>query len=175
MTVRSNDGGANYQPGTSKAGVNDRPDGKKETRSYGSMTYALLKCYLFAGLPAEDPRVKDAVAWIGKNYTFEENPGFRTGPEGQQGLYYYYQTLAKSLDTLQINEIEDASGRTHDWRSDLTAELLKRQNENGSWAALPRAATRTPAATTWRHPSLAAGRSPSASPAPPASAAPDAT
>ncbi len=49
------------------------------------------------------------------------------------------------------------------------------QKENGSWAALPRAATRTPAATTSRQPALLPGRSARASPAPPASAAPAAT
>ena len=46
------------------------------------------------------------------------------------------------------------------------------QNENGSCAALPSAATRTPAAMACRHPLEASAMSASASPAPPASAAP---
>ncbi|HEX6986182.1 MAG TPA: hypothetical protein VF170_12450, partial [Planctomycetaceae bacterium] len=40
---------------------------------------------------------------------------------------------AKALDTMGVDEIEDSQGRTHDWRSDLAAELLRRQNDNGSW------------------------------------------
>ena len=49
------------------------------------------------------------------------------------------------------------------------------QKENGSCAALPRAATRIPAAITCRHGLSAAGRADRAIPAPPARAAPAAT
>src|SRR5699024_1504017 len=49
------------------------------------------------------------------------------------------------------------------------------QNENGNCPALPKAATKIPAAATCTHGSCAAGRSASAMPAPPASAAPAAT
>ncbi len=121
------DGGFYYTPaagGTSQAG--NEPNGG--LRSYGSMTYAGLKSMIYAGLDKNDPRAKAAYDWARKHYTVSENPGL-----GEQGLFYYYQTFAKALDTLDVEQIEDASGKKHDWRSDLAAELLRRQNENGSW------------------------------------------
>jgi squalene-hopene/tetraprenyl-beta-curcumene cyclase len=67
-----------------------------------------------------------------KNYTLDKNPGM---PEArsQWGLYYYYHTMAKTLDLLKVEEFVDASGKKHDWRAELTAELAKRQKEDGSW------------------------------------------
>ena len=97
-------------------------------RSYGSMTYAGLKSMIYAGLDENDPRAKAAYNWARKHYTVTENPGL-----GDQGLYYYYQTFAKALDAMEIDQVEDANGAKHDWRADLAAELLRRQNENGSW------------------------------------------
>ena len=44
-------------------------------RSYGSMTYAGLKSMIYAGLSHDDPRVKAAWEWIGRNFTVDENPG----------------------------------------------------------------------------------------------------
>jgi squalene-hopene/tetraprenyl-beta-curcumene cyclase len=97
-------------------------------RSYGSMTYAGLKSMIYAGLDENDPRAKAATEWARKHYTVTENPGL-----GDQGLFYYYQTFAKALDAMQVDQLEDASGKKHDWRADLASELLRRQNENGSW------------------------------------------
>ena len=46
QTVTSgDDGGSAYYPGNSPAGYIDLPDGRRVPRSYGSMTYALLKTY----------------------------------------------------------------------------------------------------------------------------------
>ncbi len=39
------------------------------------MTYAGLKSMIYAGLKADDPRVKAAREWIAKFYTVSENPG----------------------------------------------------------------------------------------------------
>jgi squalene-hopene/tetraprenyl-beta-curcumene cyclase len=92
------------------------------------MTYAGLKSMIYAGLDENDPRAKAATEWARKHYTVSENPGL-----GDQGLFYYYQTFAKALDAMQVDQLEDASGTKHDWRADLASELLRRQNENGSW------------------------------------------
>ena len=122
-----NDGGFYYTPaagGTSQAG--QTPNGG--LRSYASMTYAGLKSMIYAGLTPEDPRVKAATDWIRKFYTLEENPGM-----GQQGLFYYYQTFAKALDTLGVDEFEEASGIKHDWRRELAEHLFSIQREDGSW------------------------------------------
>src|SRR5690606_11477366 len=107
------------------------PGGKTDEgglRSYGSMTYAGLKSFIHAGVDKNDPRVKAAFDWIRKHYTLEENPGM-----GQQGLYYYYQTFSKALATLEIDQLEDASGKTHNWRADIIRAILKRQQPDGSW------------------------------------------
>ena len=122
-----NDGGFYYTPaagGNSEAGKT--PEGG--LRSYGSMTYAGLKSYIYAGLKLDDPRVKAAFAWIRKFYTIDENPGM-----GQQGLYYYYHTFAKSLAVLNLDYFEDAKGNKHDWRAELADKLSKLQKGNGSW------------------------------------------
>jgi squalene-hopene/tetraprenyl-beta-curcumene cyclase len=122
-----NDGGFIYTAangGSSFAG--NEPGGG--LRSYAGMTYAGLKSMIYAGLTADDPRVKGALRYIEKHYTLDENPGM-----GQAGLYYYYHTFAKALALLGRTTLTDASGQRHDWRADVTAALAKRQNADGSW------------------------------------------
>ncbi|MGO9913823.1 MAG: prenyltransferase/squalene oxidase repeat-containing protein [Isosphaeraceae bacterium] len=97
-------------------------------RSYASMTYAGLKSMIYAGLSRDDPRVKAALTYITRHYTLDENPGL-----GQQGLYYYYHTFAKTMAVLGEPILKDAKGASHDWRSDLVAALGKRQLREGGW------------------------------------------
>jgi len=127
FSSKINDGGFYYTPaagGTSQAGNN--PDGG--LRSYGSMTYAGLKSMIYAGVDKDDKRVKAANEWIRRHYSVKENPGL-----GQMGLYYYYQTFAKALDTMQVNQFKDAKGEVHNWRAELVNHLAGLQQENGSW------------------------------------------
>jgi squalene-hopene/tetraprenyl-beta-curcumene cyclase len=122
-----NDGGFVYTAangGQSMAG----PTADGGLRSYGSMTYAGLKSMIYAGLSRDDPRVKAALTYITQHYTVDENPGL-----GQQGLYYYYHTFAKTLAALGEPILKDAKGVSHDWRSDLVAALSKRQLREGGW------------------------------------------
>lgn len=131
-----NDGGAVYYPGNSPAGTVHMPDGTLVARSYGSMTYALLKCYLFAGVSKEDPRVKAAVDWISAHWTLEVNPGFdpMIDPRGGfQGLYYYYLSLAQALNAAEIDVITATGGQEHDWRAELGTKLMSVQQEDGHW------------------------------------------
>jgi squalene-hopene/tetraprenyl-beta-curcumene cyclase len=124
---RVNDGGFIYtaaQGGSSVAGK----DAGGGLRSYASMTYAGLKSMIYAGLSREDPRVKAALAYITQHYSLDENPGL-----GQQGLYYYYHTFAKTMAVLGNSKITDAAGVSHDWRSELIAALAKRQQAGGEW------------------------------------------
>ncbi|QDU93654.1 prenyltransferase/squalene oxidase repeat-containing protein [Lignipirellula cremea] len=121
------DGGFYYTPaagGTSQAG----PTETGGLRSYGSMTYAGLKSMIFAGVKADDPRVKAAVSWLQKNYTTDMNPGM-----GDAGLFYYYHTFAKALDALGQETFVDSDGAKHNWRAELVAELARRQKADGSW------------------------------------------
>ncbi len=124
--AKVNDGGFYYS-------LVNKPEGERESpsgglRSYGSMTYSGLKSMIYAGLTKDDPRVQAAVAWISKNYDVKNNPGM-----SDAGLYYYYHTFAKSLDALNVDELVDAQGKKHDWRRELTEELVRRQAADGSW------------------------------------------
>ncbi|MBK9388122.1 MAG: hypothetical protein IPN34_25160 [Planctomycetes bacterium] len=134
--VAGNDGGGIYAPGESHAGLEAGPDGRRIARSYGSMTYALLKGFLYAGLPKEDGRVKAAFDWISRHYTIDENPGFDLSADpnaGQQGLYYYLLAMAKTLDLYGAEQVVDAAGRAHPWRKEIAARLAALQRADGSW------------------------------------------
>jgi squalene-hopene/tetraprenyl-beta-curcumene cyclase len=125
--AKNPDGGFYYTPaegGNSQAGNTDGGG----LRSYASMTYAGLKSMIAAGLKKDDPRVKAAHAWLSKHYDLKQNQGM-----GDNGLFYYYLTLAKAMDASGEKEIVDAKGEKHDWRKELTAELASRQGSDGSW------------------------------------------
>jgi squalene-hopene/tetraprenyl-beta-curcumene cyclase len=130
------DGGSGYAPGESKAGLIPNGDGTFTSRSYGSMTYALLKCYLFAGLKIDDPRVKAALNWIGAHWTVDLNPGFdpKSAPTAEyQGLFYYWFTMAKALDASGLSELTTADGVKHAWRDELLKKLLVTSMNEGFW------------------------------------------
>jgi squalene-hopene/tetraprenyl-beta-curcumene cyclase len=132
-----NDGGAAYAPGDSKAGTLQLSDGTSVPRSYGSMTYALLKCYIFAGLPREDPRLQAAFEWCQRNYTLDVNPGFDVSVDptaAYQGLYYYFLTLARALDAGKVETLATPDGVEHAWRAELCGRLVAMQSKtDGSW------------------------------------------
>lgn len=121
-----NDGGFYYTPaagGESQAG--NLPNGG--LRSYASMTYAGLKSMIFAGVSKDDPRVKAAIQFLESNYSLDSNPGM-----GSSGLFYYYHTMAKALDALEIESFETSNG-SHRWRSELFQVIQAKQQSNGSW------------------------------------------
>ncbi len=140
--VSGDDGGAGYGPGMSKAGLKARPDGTYELVSYGSMTYALLKCLLLSGVDASDPRVLAALAWLTSRFTLDRNPGFEgardPAKEGMQGYYYYLFTAARTLAvyekvTKKPLVVRDADGRERAWRAELVEKLVSLQREDGGW------------------------------------------
>ena len=127
FATKVEDGGFYYTVaagGSSQAG--ETPNGG--LRSYGSMTYAGLKSMIYAGVSSDDPRVTAAYQWIQAHYTLAENPGM-----GAAGLYYYYHTFAKALDTIGTNMVEDTDGSIHDWRRELAEVLASEQHADGSW------------------------------------------
>lgn len=123
-----NKGGFVYYPGSSKAGEETLENGKKALRSYGSMTYAGLLSFIFADLDKNDDRVQAAYNWLKDNYTLEENPGV-----GQQGLYYYYHTMAKALTVYGDDILVTSGGKRIDWRNELAVKLAENQRDDGSW------------------------------------------
>jgi squalene-hopene/tetraprenyl-beta-curcumene cyclase len=124
----ANKGGFVYFPENSKAGEQKIENGKVALRSYGSMSYAGLLSFIYAQLDKNDPRVKAAIAWLSNNYTLAENPGM-----GQEGLYYYYHTMAKALSAAGIDTLTTKDGKQINWRQDLAKRLLNLQNADGSW------------------------------------------
>ena len=136
----TDDGGFVYSPGRdgngeSSAGEYEDDAGTRRLRSYGSMTYAGLKSMIYAGLTKDDPRVKAAWDWIGKNWTVEENPGMRyAGAEAAKaGIFYFYHTLARALSVYGEPVVTDATGKPHDWRAELIDALAAAQKPDGSF------------------------------------------
>lgn len=130
----STDGGFIYTAangGESKAGEWE-VKGRKELRTYGSMTYAGFKSLIYAGLSKDDPRVIAALAWIKRHWTLDHNPNM---PESRsrEGLYYYFHAFARAMAAYGQDVITDDAGRKHDWRAELINKLGKSQRSDGSW------------------------------------------
>jgi squalene-hopene/tetraprenyl-beta-curcumene cyclase len=53
---------------------------------------------------------------------------------GQEGLYYYFHTMAKGLSAAGIDTLTLRDGTKVNWRQDLAKRLLNLQKADGSWA-----------------------------------------
>jgi len=101
-------------------------------RTYGSITYAGFKSYIYADLDRDDPRVQGVLDWISRNYTLEHNPGM-PAHVNKQGWYYYFMTFGRAMSAWGSTYIKTADGKQHDWANDLIAKLASLQREDGSW------------------------------------------
>jgi squalene-hopene/tetraprenyl-beta-curcumene cyclase len=122
-------GGFIYNPVETRGAKVPNPDGSISLRSYGSISYAGLLSFIYAGLDKDDPRVKAVIEWLQNHYNADENPGL-----GAAGLYYYYQTMSKALSIAKIDFIKTKDGKLIDWRADITQKLLGLQKGDGSWS-----------------------------------------
>lgn len=122
-------GGFIYNPVETRGPEAKNADGTVALRSYGSISYAGLLSFIYAGLDKNDARVKAVVEWLEAHYNPDENPGM-----GAKGLYYYYHTLSKALSLAKIDYIQTKDGKTIDWRADITSKLLSLQKGDGSWS-----------------------------------------
>ena len=124
-------GGFMYKPeDPNKAGVATNAAGRPYLRSFGSITYSGLLSLIYAQVARDDPRVVSAVDYARRHWTVDENPGM-----GQQGLYYYYTIMARSLATTGLAELPAlAGGQPVRWRDELLERLLSLQQADGSWA-----------------------------------------
>ena len=134
FAAKNPDGGFYYTPAGGGRSMAEKTD-SGGLRSYGSMTYAGLKSMLYCGVSPDDPRIKAAIEWLRKHYTLEANPGMGDANPtmANAGLYYYYHVFAKALSALKSPTFTDADGKEHDWRKELTAVLVSRQQPDGSW------------------------------------------
>lgn len=126
-------GGFIYKPADpNKAGVaTNAATGRPYLRSFGSVTYSGLLSLIYAQVGRSDPRVVSAVDYARRHWTVDENPGM-----GQQGVFYYYTIMARSLATTGLRELPSVTegGAPVPWRDELLAKLLSLQQEDGSWA-----------------------------------------
>ena len=97
-------------------------------RSYGSMTYAGLLALIYAQVDAQDTRVQSAKDWASRHWSLDENPGM--GPEG---LYYFFNVLAKCLQAAGDDTLTLPDGRTVVWREEVVRKLVSLQRPDGFW------------------------------------------
>ena len=132
----SGDGGARYGPNITRGPSETLDDGTTVFSSYGSMSYAAFKAFLYANVDQSDSRVAGLIDWIGNNWTLRENPGMATPTNpaaGKHGLFYYYHTMSKALALLGQPTIEDSKGIEHRWAAELGTHLVRLQKDDGSW------------------------------------------
>lgn len=116
-------GGAAYNERTPQGGSETNAQGRVQLRAYGSMTYAAVLSMCHANLDRGDPRVRQSLEYCRKYWTVGENPGM-----GNQGLYYFYDIMARALDAAGV---DDVGG--HVWRDELSDALIELQRPDGSW------------------------------------------
>lgn len=121
-----NEGGFAYSPGAGASTTN--ADGKVTLRSYGSMTYAGLLALIYAQVDAQDARVQSAKDWASRHWSLDENPGM-----GQEGLYYFFNVLTKSLAAAGDDTLALPDGRTVAWREEVVRRLIALQKPDGFW------------------------------------------
>ena len=118
-------------PGGTNAGA--RPagafkGGRPSLRSYGSITYVGLLSMIHTQLARNDPRVISAFDYCTKHWTLDENPG-----QGGQGIFFYYNILARALCAAGVDAIPQASGGALAWREALIKKVISLQKADGSW------------------------------------------
>ena len=119
----SDAGGAAYNERTPQGGTQTNAAGRVALRAYGSMTYAAVLSMCHANLDRSDPRVKQSLEYCQKYWSLDENPGM-----GNQGLYYFYDILARALTAAKVDTIAE-----HDWKRELAEKLISLQRPDGSW------------------------------------------
>lgn len=116
-------GGAAYNGDNPQAGTVTNLKNKVHLRSYGSMSYAAVLSMCHARLDRTDFRVRQTLEFCRENWTLDENPRM-----GSQGLYYYYDILARALSAAKVDRVGN-----HEWKKELAAKLVSLQRPDGSW------------------------------------------
>jgi squalene-hopene/tetraprenyl-beta-curcumene cyclase len=76
-----------------------------------------------AKLDRGDPRVRQSLEYLAKNWTVDENPGM-----GNQGLYYFFDIMARALSAAGVEEVGG-----HAWKRELSSKVMSMQKADGSW------------------------------------------
>jgi squalene-hopene/tetraprenyl-beta-curcumene cyclase len=120
-------GGFAYNTEDPKSGAVTNANGTVMLRAYGSMTYAGVLSMLHANLDKSDPRVRDAFDFATKFWSVNEHPG-----QGQQGIYFYFNIMARALSAATVDTLPKASGDIR-WREEMIKKVLSLQKPDGSW------------------------------------------
>ena len=117
-------GGFAYHPTSSRDFKRETEDGRVAFRSFGSMTYAGMLSLIYADVDRDDPRVRSAFEWAARHWTLEGNinPG-----EPNEGLYYFYNVLSKSLAAYGQDRLPREGGGEIDWRREFVEKLVSVQ------------------------------------------------
>ncbi len=123
-------GGFFYKPGESKAGTTNIND-KVVFRSYGSMTYTGIMALIYSDVGRDDPRIISALDWAANHWSLEENPNM-----GNQGLFFFYNILSKSLNAANVNVITTSEKQHVAWRQQVAEKIVsiqKVEDGKGYW------------------------------------------
>ncbi len=116
-------GGAVYNDRTPQGGTATNGTRRVQLKAYGSMTYAAVLSMCAAKLDRGDPRVRQSLDYMTRHWSVDENPGM-----GSQGLYYFYDIMARALTAAGQEKVGE-----HDWRRELSAKVISLQRPDGSW------------------------------------------
>lgn len=132
------DGGFFFTPREGKAGEEEiGGGGNLRFKSYGSVTCDGIRSLLHLGEAKDSSRVKVGLDWIASNYGLDLVPGFRPNMavDFAHGLrYYYYMSMAKTMQTCGEEVLKTPQGNEIKWMSDLAAYVAGLQRPEGSWA-----------------------------------------
>lgn len=124
------DGGFHFiydDPVRNKAGVRDPDDKQFPFHSYGSATADGVRGYLICNASATG-----GVNWLKAHFRADSHPGsyIPAHEPNREAVYFYYAaSVSKALRAAGV----DRAGEV-EWPLALAAELVKRQNPDGSWA-----------------------------------------
>ncbi len=132
------DGGFFFTPREGKAGEEEiGGGGNLRFKSYGSVTCDGIRSLLDLGEAKDSARVKAGLDWMATNYGLDAVPGFRPGlaVDFAHGLrYYYYMSMAKTMQTCGDPVLRTPQGKENKWTSDLAGYVAGLQRPEGSWA-----------------------------------------
>ncbi|MCL1856060.1 MAG: terpene cyclase/mutase family protein [Kiritimatiellaeota bacterium] len=135
-TGEENAGGFFYTHNDPKGGSQTNSvataDGETEQRvilrSYGSVTYEGMLAMIYCQLDRTDPRVVSALDWATRYWTLDEN-----SKNGDQGLYFYYNVLARALAAAKVPVLKSPTLGDIHWQAALTQKLHSLQHPDGYW------------------------------------------
>jgi hypothetical protein len=106
----------------------------------GAFTYDDLLPLIYVELAPEHQVALRARAALSAYYAADRNPdltrryGSAGFAPGTQGRFYYYFVAAKTMSVYRERTLATADGARHDWASELAAQLVRLQRDDGAWA-----------------------------------------